>query len=69
MQGNPRAEFQVTVMPDCSITAVRLRRSSGLPAWDQAAERAIQRSSPLPRLPDGKCPSDLTIAHAPREER
>jgi colicin import membrane protein len=31
---------------------LRLVRSSGIPAYDQAVERAILKSSPLPLPPD-----------------
>ena len=67
LRGNPRAEFAVSVMPDGSIVGVRLTRSSGVPAWDQAAERAIRRSDPLPRPPPG-APRELAIAHGPRDD-
>lgn len=67
LQGNPKAEFLVVLTPDCAITSVRLRRSSGVPAWDQAAERAIQRSDPMPRRPEGGCPREMLIEHALRE--
>ena len=67
LSGNPKAVFAVTVQPDCTIAAVRLRRSSGVPAWDQAAERGIQRASPLPRMRDGSCPPELEITRGPRD--
>ena len=67
-EGNPRAVFGVQVLPDCSIASVRLKRSSGVPAWDQAAERAIEAASPLPRQRDGSCPTELAeISHGPRD--
>ena len=69
LEGNPKAVFVVSVLPDCTIASIKLKRSSGVPAWDQAAERGIERSSPLPRMPDGKCPSDLEISRGPRDER
>src|SRR5690606_25422326 len=53
LQGNPKAVFVVTVGADCSILSVKLRRSSGLPAWDAAAQRGIERTSPLPKQADG----------------
>jgi len=69
LQGNPKAIFQVTVLPDCTIASVKLKRSSGVAAWDQAAERGIQRTDPLPRLPNGTCPRELEISRGPRDER
>lgn len=69
MTGNPKAVFFVTVLPDCSIATVKLRRSSGHAGWDQAAERGIQRSDPLPKMPNGTCPRELEIARGPRDDR
>ncbi|HVL59155.1 MAG TPA: energy transducer TonB, partial [Burkholderiaceae bacterium] len=67
VSGNPRAFFVVTLQPqDCSVVDVKLRRSSGVPAWDLAAQRAIERTDPFPRPPDGRpCPRELEVSHAP----
>ncbi len=69
LDGNPKAVFLVSLRPDCSIAAVRLRKSSGVPAWDQAAERGIQRTDPFPRPADGTCQGELEIVRGPRDER
>jgi colicin import membrane protein len=61
--------FVVSVNPDCSIAAVKLQRSSGIPAWDAAAQRGIERTNPLPRQADGACPAELEISRGPRDER
>lgn len=49
--GDPEAVFHVVQLPTGEVLSVRLVRSSGNPALDDAIERAIRRSSPLP-LPD-----------------
>jgi len=49
IQGNPQAEFEVTQLPNGEVLEVKLRRSSGNPALDAAVERAIHKSSPLPK--------------------
>ena len=49
MAGNPQAEFDVTELPTGEIIDVKLRKSSGVPAYDDAVQRAILKSSPLPR--------------------
>ncbi len=49
MRGNPEAVFEVTQLPSGEILNVRLKQSSGNPAWDAATERAIHKSSPLPK--------------------
>jgi colicin import membrane protein len=69
LQGNPKASFVVTVGADCTITSVKLRRSSGVPAWDAAAQRGIERTSPLPRQSDGSCPKEIEIVRGPRDEQ
>lgn len=46
--GNPEAVFEVDQLPSGEVIAIRLKRSSGTPALDEAIERAIRRSSPLP---------------------
>lgn len=46
--GNPQAEFEVSLIPTGEVLNVRLSRSSGNPAYDNAVERAIRKASPLP---------------------
>jgi colicin import membrane protein len=48
LQGNPEAVFDVVQLPTGEVLTTRLARSSGNPAYDQAVERAILKSSPLP---------------------
>jgi colicin import membrane protein len=43
--------FLVDQLPDGQVISVRLKTSSGDAALDQAIERAIHKSSPLP-MPD-----------------
>jgi colicin import membrane protein len=47
--GNPEAIFDVALLPTGEVLTVRMRRSSGNRAYDEAIERAILKSSPLPR--------------------
>jgi len=47
--GNPEAIFDVVQLPTGEVLEpVRLRKSSGIRAYDEAVERAILKSSPLP---------------------
>jgi colicin import membrane protein len=46
--GNPQAEFEVSLIPTGEVLNVKLSRSSGNPAYDNAVERAIRKASPLP---------------------
>jgi colicin import membrane protein len=47
-----RAEFLVTLLPGGEVWKVELKKSSGNVAYDNAVERAIWKSSPLPLPPD-----------------
>ena len=47
--GNPEAIYDVEQLPTGEILSVKLRKSSGHRAYDDAVERAILRASPLPR--------------------
>lgn len=49
LKGNPEAVFDVVQLPTGEVLSVKLKRSSGTPALDEAIERAILKSSPLPR--------------------
>jgi colicin import membrane protein len=47
-----RAEFLVTLLPGGAVLKAELRKSSGNAAYDNAVERAIFKSDPLPLPPD-----------------
>jgi colicin import membrane protein len=49
LQGNPEAVFDVVQLPTGEIIDVQLSKSSGMRAYDEAVQRAILKSSPLPR--------------------
>ncbi len=50
--GNPEAIFDVTILPTGELLTVRKRKSSGHASYDDAVERAIMKSSPLPQPDD-----------------
>ena len=50
--GNPEAIFDVTLLPTGEVLTVRKTKSSGHPGYDDAVERAIMKSSPLPQPDD-----------------
>lgn len=56
-----RAEFLVTLLPGGAVLSARLTRSSGNAAYDNAVERAILKSQPLP------LPADVTMFNRFRE--
>ena len=47
--GNPEAIYAVTLLPTCEVLRVSMTKSSGNKAYDEEIERAILKSSPLPR--------------------
>lgn len=53
VKGNPEAVFDVTQLPSGEVLNVKLRKSSGHAALDAAIERAILKSSPLPKPDKG----------------
>jgi colicin import membrane protein len=69
IKGNPEAVFEVTQLPSGEVISVRLKKSSGNTALDSAVERAILKSSPLPR-PEQSEVFDrlLNIPYRPRED-
>jgi len=48
LKGNPEAIFDVVQLPTGEVLTAKLRRSSGHKGYDEAVERAILKSSPLP---------------------
>lgn len=65
--GNPVAEVEVRLAPDGTIVGQRLTKSSGLPEWDEAVQRAIERTQVLPRDIDGRVPPTMVIAFRPHD--
>lgn len=64
---NPLAEVEIRVAPDGRIVGQKLVQSSGVPAWDDAVQRAIERTETLPRDADGRVPSSMLLAFRPRD--
>ena len=67
VNGNPRAEFTVSLSANCEVLQVRLKSSSGNKSWDDAAERAISRTTPFPKPSSGSCPGSMLISHQPKD--
>jgi colicin import membrane protein len=60
--GNPEVVFQVDQLPTGEILSVRKTKSSGIPAFDDAVERGINKSSPLPKKKDGTVERSLPVS-------
>lgn len=69
IRGNPEAVFDVVQLPSGEILSVKLKKSSGHTAYDNAIERAILKSSPLPKPAQGDLFSrSLELKFRPLEE-
>ena len=71
MQGNPEAEFEVVLIPGGEVLSAKLKRPSGVPAYDAAVERAILKAQPLPLPPDPALFNsfrNLTLTFRPKEQ-
>lgn len=60
ISGNPLASVEVKVAPDGTIVGRRLVKSSGVPAWDEAVLRAIDKTEMLP-LDNGRAPPPVMV--------
>lgn len=64
---NPEALVEVRTSPDGTIVSRKLTKSSGIPSWDEAVLRAIDKTAVLPRDLDGRVPPVLEISFRPRD--
>ena len=68
LTSNPAVEFAVELLPDGSIRRLRKTRSSGVPGFDEAVSRAIEKSQPFPPDKSGTAPSAFTVSHRPKDQ-
>jgi colicin import membrane protein len=61
------ADVQVDLLPMGEVTAIKFLKPSELPEYDAAVERAIRRTDPFPRKPDGTVDRTITIRFRPVE--
>ena len=68
--GNPPVEYVVELLPDGTLrSAPRKLKPSGVPGFDEAVLRAIDKSQPFPRDDkSGAVPSKITISHKPKDQ-
>jgi len=69
IQGNPEAVFEIVLLPTREVLHVTLKKSSNNSALDNAIERAILKSSPLPK-PDDPSVFDrrIQLTYRPKDE-
>jgi colicin import membrane protein len=67
MAGNPRAVFRIEELPTGEIISVKKIKSSGVPEFDDAVEKGILKSSPLPKKKDGTVERSLDIGFSMKD--
>lgn len=69
-EGNVPVEYLVELLPDGTLRgAPRKLKSSGIPSFDEAVLRAIDKSQPFPRdEKSGSVPSSIHITHKPKDQ-
>lgn len=66
IKANPEAIFVVIQLPTGEVLSVKLKKSSGNSAYDIAVERAVLKSSPLPKPDRGELfMRELTLTFRP----
>jgi colicin import membrane protein len=70
INGNPEARFEIVLLPTGEVLSVNKKKSSGHAALDDAIDRAIRKSSPLPKPDDARVfERRLEITYRPFENR
>jgi len=67
IQGNPKAIVQVKVSSTGLIMGSKLSKSSGVPAWDDAVLRAVEKAERIPPDENGKVITDFPVEFGPKD--
>jgi colicin import membrane protein len=65
---NSPVQYQVDLLPDGSVAGIRQLKSSGVPGFDEAVRRAIEKSQPYPKDKSGSVPSSFIGTHKPKDQ-
>lgn len=65
--GNPKVEVELKLGADGTILAKQIVKRSGVPAWDDAVLRAIEKAEVMPRDADGRVPPAILISWGPND--
>ncbi|MDB5762264.1 MAG: tolA [Herminiimonas sp.] len=68
LTGNPPVEYAVELLPDGSVRGLRKIKSSGVPGFDEAVRRAIEKSAPFPPDRSGTAPASFNVIHKPKDQ-
>jgi colicin import membrane protein len=67
VSGNPVVEVEIRTSPDGTILSQKISKSSGVPSWDNAVLRGIEKTEILPKDVDGTIPTRMTIVYSLRD--
>ena len=67
INSNPKVVFTVVLLPSGEVMNVKLLKSSGVPAFDEAVEKAINKASPLPKKKDGSVDREIEVTYNLKE--
>lgn len=66
---NPTVIYRIELLPDGSLRgAIRKLQSSGVPGFDEAVAKGIEKSAPFPRDKSGEVPPSLELVYKMKEE-
>jgi colicin import membrane protein len=68
LAGNPAVEYDVQLLPDGSVSGIRLIKSSNVPGFDDAVKNAIMKTAPYPKDVDGTVPGSFSLSHKPKDQ-
>lgn len=67
ISGNPKAIVEVRVSPSGFVMSSRLIKSSGVPSWDAAALRAVDKTERIPADENGSFISVFPVHFGPKD--
>lgn len=67
ISGDPRVSILVNLAPDGTVLTAKIERSSGVPSWDRAVLRAIERVGRFPPDDSGKIWTPMVVKAGPRD--
>jgi colicin import membrane protein len=68
LDGNPAVEYAIELLPDGSLRGRPQKlKPSGVPGFDEAVLRGIEKSAPFPPDESGKVPSSFPVIYRPKD--
>ena len=66
--GNPTVEYRIELILDGSLRGpIRKLKSSGVPGFDEAVEKGIEKSIPFPKDKSGDVPASIVLIYKMKE--